>query len=356
MPLHNFNAGPCHLPQEVVEQASAAVLNFENTGLSILEIPHRGDRFKAVMEEARSLAHELMELEDDFEVLFLHGGGRTQFLEVAMNLLDTGKKAAYINTGSWSEKAIAEARLYGEVDEIASSGDKNYSYIPKKYSIPEDAGYLHITSNNTIAGTEFQEIPDSPIPLVADMSSNILSRAIDFNKFSLIYAGAQKNIGAAGVTMVAVRKSILGKIKRAIPVIMDYQVHIDKASMYNTPPVFAVYVCLLNLRWLKAQGGVKEIEKINIQKATLLYDEIDKNPLFRGTVAKEDRSRMNACFVMENKELEQPFLDFCTQKGLLNIKGHRSVGGFRVSMYNAITLDEVQILVSAMQEFSSKNP
>ncbi len=356
MPLHNFNAGPCHLPQEVVEQASAAVLNFENTGLSILEIPHRGDRFKAVMEEARSLAHELMELEDDFEVLFLHGGGRTQFLEVAMNLLDTGKKAAYINTGSWSEKAIAEARLYGEVDEIASSGDKNYSYIPKKYSIPEDAGYLHITSNNTIAGTEFQEIPDSPIPLVADMSSNILSRAIDFNKFSLIYAGAQKNIGAAGVTMVAVRKSILGKIKRAIPVIMDYQVHIDKASMYNTPPVFAVYVCLLNLRWLKAQGGVKEIEKINIQKATLLYDEIDKNPLFRGTVAKEDRSRMNACFVMENKELEQPFLDFCTQKGLLNIKGHRSVGGFRVSMYNAITLDEVQILVSAMQEFASKNP
>ena len=355
MQKHNFNAGPSHLPDEVVKQAAEATLDFEGSGLSLLETPHRGDLFKAVMEEARSLGRELMSLEGDFEVLFLHGGGRTQFLEVAMNLLDSDKKAAYINTGSWSEKAIAEAKLYGEVDEIASSEDKNYSYIPKGYTIPEDASYLHITTNNTIAGTEFQEIPDSPIPLVADMSSNILSRDIDYNKFSLIYAGAQKNIGAAGVTMVAVRKSILGKIKRAIPVIMDYQVHIDKASMYNTPPVFAVYVCLLNLRWLKAQGGVKAIEKINIQKANLLYGEIDQNPLFKGTVAVEDRSRMNACFIMENRSLEAPFLDYCTKRNMVNIKGHRSVGGFRASMYNAVSLESVQLLVDAMQDFASEN-
>lgn len=354
MNLHNFNAGPSHLPQEVVKQAAEAVLNFQGSGLSLLETPHRGELFTAVMEEARSLAKELMSLEDDFEVLFLHGGGRTQFLEVAMNLLDEDKKAAYVNTGAWSEKAIAEAKLYGEVLEIASSEDKNYSYIPKGYTIPKEASYLHITTNNTIAGTEFQNIPDSPIPLVADMSSNILSRDIDYNKFGLVYAGAQKNIGAAGVTMVAVRKSILGKIKRAIPVIMDYQVHIDKASMYNTPPVFAVYVCLLNLRWLKAQGGVKAIEKINIKKADLLYKEIDENPLFIGTVAKEDRSRMNACFVMEDKKVEKLFLDYCTKEGLLNIKGHRSVGGFRASMYNAVALNSVQTLVEAMHYFSKK--
>lgn len=354
MTIHNFNAGPTHLPKEVLTQAAEAVLNFENSGLSLLEISHRGPQFVPVIEEARALARELMQLEDDFEVLFLHGGGRTQFLELAMNLLDKDKKAAYINTGSWSTKAIAEAELYGEVVELASSKDKNFNYIPKGYVIPEDAAYLHITTNNTIYGTEFQTIPDSPVPLVADMSSNILSRDIDFNRFSLIYAGAQKNIGAAGVTMVAVRKSILGKVKEAIPMIMDYQVHIDYKSMYNTPPVFAVYVCLLNLRWLKSQGGVKAIERINIQKAELLYNEIDNSPLFRGTVVPEDRSRMNACFVMPQQELEAEFLAYCTNEGLLNIKGHRSVGGFRISMYNAIELESVKILVKAMQYFSKK--
>ncbi len=351
MQLHNFNAGPCHLPEEVVRQASEAVLNFENTGLSLLEIPHRGSEFKKVMEEARSLARELMNLEDDFEVLFLHGGGRTQFMELAMNLLDPAKKAAYINTGTWSTKALEEARLYGNAVEIASSKDKNFSYIPKEYIIPEDAAYLHITTNNTIFGTEYQEIPDSPVPLIADMSSNILSRNLDFNKFSLIYAGAQKNLGAAGVTMVAVRKSILGKVAHPVPVIMDYNVHIDYESMYNTPPVFAVYVCLLNLRWLKKQGGVRAIEKINIEKARLLYNEIERNPLFEGTVAPADRSRMNVCFVMEQKELEPEFMDYCKEQGLLNIKGHRSVGGFRVSLYNAITVEEVELLVEAMKHF-----
>ncbi len=354
MQLHNFNAGPCHLPEEVVRLASEAVLNFENTGLSLLEIPHRGAPFKAVMEEARNLVRELMQLDDDFEVLFLHGGGRTQFLELAMNLLDSHKKAAYINTGTWSAKAIEEARLYGEVAEIASSEDKNFTYIPKDYTIPEDAAYLHITTNNTIYGTEYQDIPACAIPLVADMSSDILSRDIDFNKFSLIYAGAQKNLGAAGVTMVAVRKSILGKTTQSIPVIMDYKVHIKYESMYNTPPVFAIYVCLLNLRWLKKQGGVKAIEKKNIEKASLLYAEIDRNPLFRGTVLPEDRSRMNVCFVMDQKELEPVFLEYCTEQGLLNIKGHRSVGGFRVSLYNAITVEEVQLLVEAMKYFEQK--
>lgn len=288
-------------------------------------------------------------------MLFLHGGGRTQFLQVAMNLLDEGKTAAYINTGTWSTKAIAEAKLYGEVAEIASSADKKFSYIPKNYTVPSEAVYLHITTNNTVAGTEFHALPETTVPLVADMSSDILSTDIDYNKFSLIYAGAQKNIGAAGVTMVAVRKSILGKIKRPVPTIMDYLVHIKNKSIYNTPPVFAVYVCLLTLRWLKAQGGVKAIDQLNTQKAKLLYEEVDRNPLFKGTVAVEDRSRMNVCFVMEQKELENPFLEYCTKEGLVNIKGHRSVGGFRVSLYNAMKLEGVEKMVEAMRYFAEKN-
>jgi phosphoserine aminotransferase len=353
MPVHNFNAGPSHLPESVLQQAAAAVVDFNNSGLSILEVSHRGDSFVAVIEEARTLARELMQLDDDFEVLFLHGGGRTQFMQTAMNLLDEDKKAAYIDTGTWSSKAIEEARLFGNVEVIGSSRDKNYTYIPKTYTIPEDAAYLHITTNNTIYGTEWQKIPECPVPLIADMSSDILSRAVDFNRFSLIYAGAQKNIGAAGVTLVAVRKSILGKISRAVPAIMDYRVHIKNASMYNTPPVFAIYTCLLVLRWLKEQGGVGAIETMNKQKAALLYQEIDDNPLFTGTVAVEDRSRMNVCFVMENKEVEKAFADYCKNEGMYGIKGHRSVGGFRISLYNAVSMESVKAITEAMKHFAS---
>lgn len=350
---YNFNAGPSHLPEIVLKQAADAVRNFQNSGLSILEISHRGEHFAPVIEEARELARELMNLEDDFEVLFLHGGGRTQFMEVAMNLLDENKKAAYIDTGTWSSKAIEEAGLFGKVEVIASSKDKNYTYIPKNFTVPKDAAYLHITTNNTIFGTEWNTLPECSVPLIADMSSDILSSNIDYNRFSLIYAGAQKNIGAAGVTLVAVRKSILGKVNRSIPAIMDYQVHIKNGSMYNTPPVFAIYTCLLVLRWLKDQGGVKGIEKINKEKARLIYEEIDSNPIFEGTVAKEDRSRMNVCFVMKDKALEKEFMDYCKKEGMYGIKGHRSVGGFRVSLYNAVTLESTKILVEAMKQFAS---
>jgi phosphoserine aminotransferase len=352
MPIHNFNAGPSHLPAAVVEEAAEAVRDFQRSGLSLLEISHRGSYFLPVIEEARALARELMELEEDFEVLFLHGGGRTQFMQAAMNLLDQDREAAYVDTGTWASKAIEEAQLFGNVRVIASSADKNYSYIPKEFAIPEQAAYLHLTTNNTIYGTQWHHIPDSPVPLVADMSSDILSHAIDFNRFGLIYAGAQKNIGAAGVTLVAVRKSILGKIHRAIPSMMDYRVHIKNASIYNTPPVFAIYTCLLVLRWLKAQGGVNAIEQVNNRKAALLYREIDENPLFTGTAAVEDRSRMNVCFVMNDKVLEKEFAEFCTKEGMYGIKGHRSVGGFRVSLYNAVTEESTQAMVDAMKHFS----
>lgn len=353
MPVHNFNAGPSHLPETVLQQAAEAVLDFQQSGLSLLEISHRGDQFAPVIEEARELARELMQLEDDFEVLFLHGGGRTQFMQTAMNLLDTGKKAAYIDTGTWSSKAIEEARLFGNIEVVASSADKNYAYIPSDCSIPDDAAYLHITTNNTIYGTQWQHTPESPVPLVADMSSDILSRDMDYNRYGLIYAGAQKNIGAAGVTLVAVRKSLLGKISRPVPSIMDYRVHIKNGSMYNTPPVFAVYTCLLMLRWLKDQGGVSTIGKLNDRKAALLYGEVDTNPLFRGTVALEDRSRMNVCFVMEDKALETEFAGFCKREGFYGIKGHRSVGGFRISLYNAVSLESVTSLTEAMHHFAS---
>lgn len=351
MSVHNFNAGPSHLPETVLKQAADAVLDFEGMGLSLLEISHRGPQFVAVIEEARQLARDLMRLEDDFEVLFLHGGGRMQFLQTAMNLLDTEAKAAYVNTGTWSTKALEEARYFGTVDVVASSEDRHFTYIPKDFPIPRDAAYLHITTNNTIFGTEWHQIPDSPVPLVADMSSDILSREIDYNRFGLIYAGAQKNIGAAGVTLVAVRKSLLGKIARPIPAMMDYRVHIKNASMYNTPPVFPIYTCLLVLRWLKSQG-VAAIEKANIAKAKLLYDEIDANPLFTGTVVREDRSRMNACFVMENKSLEAEFAALCEDEGFYGIKGHRSVGGFRVSLYNAVSLQSVRTLTEVMHHFA----
>lgn len=354
MKVHNFNAGPSILPNEVLYKASKALIDFDGTGMSILEIGHRTDHFTAVMEEARSLARELMQLDDDFEVLFLHGGATTQFMQVPLNLLGSGETAAYIDTGIWSNKAVKEAKLFGYVDVIASSKESNYNHIPKQYTVPPQARYLHITTNNTIYGTQFHQIPATSVPMVADMSSDILSRQMDFNKFSLIYAGVQKNMGAAGATMVAVRKSILGKADRKIPSILDYRLHIENASMLNTPPVFAVYITMLTLRWLKGQGGVAAIEKINNKKAALLYDEIDHNPLFRGNVMKEDRSKMNVTFTIDKPELEEEFLKFCKKEDIVGIKGHRLSGGFRASLYNALPIESVEVMVEAMKYFSLK--
>lgn len=350
--IHNFNAGPSILPGEVFEQASRAILNFNDTGLSILEIGHRTPLFQAVLDEAIATAKELMQLDNDHEVLFLHGGATTQFFQVPMNLLDDNAKAAYLECGVWGSKPIKEASLFGTVEVVASSKDKNYSYIPKHFQIPEDAAYFHYTTNNTIEGTQMHFVPETNVPLVADMSSDILSRSMDFNRFTLIYAGAQKNIGAAGVNMVVVNKHILGKVKRRIPSMMDYRKHIENGSMLNTPPVFAIYVCMLTLRWLKKQGGVAAIDKINHQKASLLYDTIDNIPVFRPTVAKEDRSNMNVVFVMDNLDLEKAFLDLCKKEGMVGVKGHRSVGGFRVSLYNALPLSSVHALTDVMKHFA----
>lgn len=350
--VHNFNAGPSILPKEVFEQSAAAILNFENTGLSILEYGHRTPKFTAVMEEARALVRELMQLDADHEVLFLHGGASTQFMQVPMNLLDTKETAAYTDTGVWASKAVKEAKLFGKVEIVCSSKDRNYTYIPDDFAVPNDAKYLHLTTNNTIYGTQWQKIPDTSNSLVADMSSDILSRVIDFNAFDLIYAGAQKNMGAAGVNLVVVNRNILGKVKRQIPTIMDYRNHISEGSMLNTPPVFGVYVCLLTLRWLKQQGGVAAIEKRNNAKAALLYQEIDRNELFTGTVATADRSKMNVCFVMNDDSLEIPFLKYTESLGIVGIKGHRSVGGFRASLYNALPISSVEVLVEAMQHFA----
>jgi len=350
--VYNFNAGPSILPAEVFQQAAAAILDFNDTGLSILEFGHRTPEFTAVMEEARSLVKELMKLDADHEVLFLHGGASTQFMQVPMNLLDSKDIAAFTDTGVWSSKAIKEAKLFGKVEVVCSSKEKNYSFIPKDFAVPNDAKYLHITTNNTIYGTQWQRIPKTSNTLVADMSSDILSRVLDFNSFDLIYAGAQKNMGPAGVNLIVVNKNILGKIKRPIPTIMDYRNHINEGSMLNTPPVFAVFVCLLTLRWLKAQGGVAAIEKKNIEKAALLYAAIDSNPLFTGTVVKEDRSKMNVCFVMNDPSKEAAFLNYTRSLGIVGIKGHRLVGGFRASLYNALPLSSVQVLVDAMETFA----
>ncbi len=353
--VHNFNAGPSILPKSVFEEASQAILNYNNTGLSILELGHRTSIFQAVMDEAQHLLKELMQLDTDHEVLFLHGGASTQFMQVPMNLLDDKETAAYADTGVWSSKAIKEAKLFGKTETVCSGKENNYSCIPKDFAVPNDAKYFHITTNNTIYGSQWQKIPKTSNILVADMSSDILSRTIDFNSFGLIYAGAQKNIGAAGVNVVVVNKNILGKVKRVIPTIMDYRNHIKEGSMLNTPPVFAVYVCMLTLRWLKAQGGVAAIEKLNNQKAALLYSAIDENPLFKGIVAVEDRSKMNVCFVMNNAELEESFLNFTNQHGIIGIKGHRLAGGFRASLYNALPINSVEVLVNTMQEFSKIN-
>ena len=353
--IHNFNAGPSILPKEVFEQASQAILNYNDTGLSILEIGHRTPLFQAVMDEARALLKELMQLDVDHEVLFLHGGASTQFMQVPMNLLDDKETAAYTDTGVWSSKAIKEAKLFGKVEIVCSSRDAGFTFIPKDFAVPNDAKYLHITTNNTIYGSQWQNIPKTSNTLVADMSSDILSRVIDFNQFGLIYAGAQKNIGAAGVNVVVVDKNILGKVKRTIPTIMDYRNHVKEGSMLNTPPVFAVYACMLTLRWLKAQGGVAAIEKINDQKAALLYNAIDRSSIFKGTINKADRSKMNACFVMNDPSLEAAFLEFSKQNGIVGIKGHRLVGGFRASMYNALPLSSVEALVNVMEEFEKRS-
>ncbi|HNF46911.1 MAG TPA: 3-phosphoserine/phosphohydroxythreonine transaminase [Chitinophagaceae bacterium] len=353
--LHNFNAGPSILPQEVFEQAGKAVINFNQTGLSILEIGHRTPLFEPVMEEARMLVKELMQLDNDHEVLFLHGGATTQFMQVPMNLLEENEIAAYTETGTWAGKAIKEAKFFGHVEIAGSSKENNYTNIPETLSVTPTAQYLHITTNETIAGTQWHQLPyDCGVPLVADMSSDILSRQLDFNRFDIIYAGAQKNMGAAGVNLVVVNKNILGKTKRNIPTILDYRNHIKEASMLNTPPVFAIYVVLLTLRWLKAKGGVAVMEKRNNEKAKLFYDTLDALPIFSGPVAKKDRSKMNAVFVMEDKELEKEFLTLCTQEGMIGVKGHRSVGGFRVSMYNALKIESVKALTDLMKVFANK--
>ncbi len=354
--MHNFNAGPSVLPKEVFEEASRSVIDFNNSGLSILEIGHRTPLFIPVMEEARDLVRQLMQLDNDHEVLFLHGGATTQFMQVPMNLLNENEMAAYTETGTWAGKAIKEAKLFGHVEIAGSSKDHHFTSIPKQLTVTPTSSYLHITTNETIAGIQWHQLPyDCGVPIVADMSSDILSRALDFNKFDLIYAGAQKNMGAAGVNIVVVNKNILGKVNRNIPTVLDYRNHIKEASMLNTPPVFAVYVAMLTLRWLKNRGGVPVIEKENNAKASLFYETLDALPVFTGPVAKEDRSKMNAVFIMDDKDLEQEFLQLCKKEGMIGVKGHRSVGGFRVSMYNAVTLESIKAFTDLMKEFAKKH-
>lgn len=351
MKKHNFSAGPCILPQEVLKKASEAILNFNDDDLSLIEISHRSKSFVAVMEKARSLALELLGLENKgYKAVFLHGGASLEFLMVAYNLLN--KKAAYLNTGTWSDNAIKEAKAFGDVVEVGSSKDKEFTYIPKGYSIPEDADYFHCTSNNTIFGTQMKSFPETNVSLVCDMSSDIFSRQLDFEKFDLIYAGAQKNMGPAGTTLVIIKEDILGKVERRIPSMLNYQMHIDKESMFNTPSVFAIYVSMLTLQWLKDLGGIPFIEEVNNKKAELLYNEIDTNPLFKGVVAKEDRSIMNATFVLTDTSLAEKFDAMCKEAGINGLNGHRSVGGYRASMYNALPLYSVQVLVDVMQGLS----
>ena len=353
MKKHNFSAGPCILPEEVLQQASKAVIDFNNDDLSLLEISHRSKPFVAVMENAKSLTLELLGLENKgYQVLFLQGGASTQFLMAAYNLLN--KKAAYLNTGTWSDKAIKEAKLFGELVEVASSKDKNFTYIPKGYDIPSDADYFHCTSNNTIFGTQIKDFPSLEIPLICDMSSDIFSRQLDFSKFDLIYAGAQKNMGPAGTTLVVIKEDILGKVSRKIPSIMDYKLHIANGSMYNTPPVFAVYTSMLTLEWIKNLGGIAKIEEMNEKKARVMYSEIDLNPLFNGFATKEDRSFMNATFTLQNENLKETFETMLKEAGISGLNGHRSVGGYRASMYNALPLDSVKVLIEVMSELESK--
>ncbi len=351
--VHVFNAGPCLLPQVAIDHAIEALKDFSGTGISVLSISHRTKEWDAVMDECRALWRELLHIPDTHEVIFLGGGASLQFLYVAMNYLE--KKAAYLDTGVWAHKALVEAQGLGEAYAIACSKDKNYSYIPKGFEIPEDLDYLHITTNNTIYGTEIKEDMDCPCPLIADMSSDIMSRPVDVSKYDLIYGGAQKNVGPAGVIFAIIKKSSLGRVTRYIPTMLNYKTHLDKLSMFNTPPVFAIYVMNETLKWIKSMGGVEAIQKINQQKARLLYDEIDRNPLFVGTAAREDRSLMNVCFVMApgKEALQDEFLAYAKEQGMVGIKGHRSVGGFRASLYNACSLEDVQALVNCMQAFEA---
>jgi len=352
MKKHNFSAGPCILPQEVLQKASEAVLNFNDDNLSLIEISHRSKSFVSVMDKARSLALELLGLENKgYKAIFLQGGASLEFLLVAYNLLN--KKAAYLNTGTWANNAIKEAKAFGEVVEVGSSKDKGFNYIPKGYKIPEDADYFHCTSNNTIVGTQMKNFPETKVSLICDMSSDIFSRQLDFEKFDLIYAGAQKNMGPAGTTLVIIKEAILGKVERHIPTMLDYQVHIAKESMANTPSVFAVYVSMLTMQWLKDLGGIKFIEEVNNKKAELLYTEIDRNSLFKGIVAKEDRSTMNATFTLTDASLTEKFNAMWLAAGINGLNGHRNVGGYRASMYNALPLYSVQVLVDVMQELEN---
>lgn len=355
--IHNFNSGPSILPREVFEEASQAIINFNDSGLSILELGHRTKLFQAVVDEAHALLKELMQLDDDHEILFLHGGASTQFLQVPLNLLGENDIAAYTDTGVWASKAIKEAKLYGHVEVVCSSKEGGYTYLPKVFTVPKTARYLHMTTNNTIYGTQWHDFTpfyESGVPVVADMSSDILSRKIDFKKFDVIYAGAQKNAGAAGVTIVVINKNLLGKVHRSIPSMLDYRIHIANGSLYNTPPVFAVYVSLLTLRWLKNLGGVSEVEKLNNRKAALLYQTIDSLPVFKGTVVREDRSKMNVCFIARDEKLEKEFAELCQKEGMVGVKGHRSVGGFRLSLYNALPLESVEAITDLMNDFAQR--
>jgi len=351
---HNFSAGPGILPQEVLSEASLAAKDFNGMGLSLLEISHRSKQFMAVMDEAEALVCELLGLNDDYGVVFLTGGASTQFFMAPMNLLNRDDRASYIDTGVWASKAIEEAVHFAHIDVLASSKDSNYNYIPRDYSVPKDAKYLHITSNNTIFGSQYHFWPDIEQCIVCDMSSDMFSRPIPVEKFGLIYAGAQKNMGPAGTTLVIVRKDLLGKVSHHLPSMLDYRVHIKNGSMYNTPPVFPIYVSMLTMRWIKAQGGLSGIQKINESKAKIIYDEIDANPLFKGTVNTTDRSLMNACFVMNDPTLEKEFGDLAKSNGIDGIAGHRSVGGFRASIYNAMPQSSVQVLVDLMKEYAVK--
>ena len=355
MKKHNFYAGPSILSEYTLEKTAEAIKDFAGTGLSILEISHRSKEFTAVMEEVEALFKELLDIPEGYRVLFLGGGASTQFCMIPFNLLQT--KASYLDTGTWASNALKEAKLFGEVKVVASSKEANYTYIPKDYTVDADSDYFHITTNNTIYGTEIRKDLDSPVPLIADMSSDIFSRPVDVSKYALIYGGAQKNLAPAGVTFVIVKEDALGKVDRAIPTMLDYRTHSKKGSMFNTPPVLPIYSALQTLKYYKQMGGVKELEKINLEKAGRLYEAIDSSRLFVGTTAVEDRSIMNVCFVMkpEYKELEKDFVDFCGTKGIVGIKGHRSVGGFRASLYNALPLSSVEVLIATMKEFENNH-
>lgn len=355
MKKHNFYAGPSILSEYTIKNTADAVMDFAGTGLSLLEISHRSKEFVAVSDEARAMIKELLDIPEGYEVVFLGGGASLQFCMVPYNLLD--KKASYLDTGTWASNAIKEARLFGEVDVVASSKAANYTYIPKDYKIAEDSEYFHFTSNNTIFGTEIRKDPDVKVPLACDMSSDIFSRPVDISKYDVIYAGAQKNLAPAGVTLIIIKKDALGKVSRPIPTMLNYKTHIDKESMFNTPPVLPIYAALQTLKWYKEQGGIKALEKKNIEKAAILYDEIDGSKMFKGTVAAEDRSLMNVCFVMkdEYKELEAEFNTFASAAGMVGIKGHRSVGGFRASLYNAMPKSSVEALIACMKDFEKKH-